>query len=100
MKNFRKNFSKFFIVPQRSLGHTDHIYTYERYIEHVGFTKKLQKTTKIAFFGQNKAQIKKPTSLFYKTFNFTYITRRRSHSVNFLLNKIFKLKFEVGYVKT
>ena len=62
--------------------------------------KKLQKTTKIAFFGQNKAQIKKPTSLFYKTFNFTYITIRRSHSENFLLNKIFKLKFEVGHFKT
>ena len=65
MKNFRKIFSKFFIVPQRSLGHTDHIYTYERYIEHVGFTKKLQKTTKIAFFGQNKAQIKKLTQVYF-----------------------------------
>ena len=87
---FQKFFSKIFIVPQHSLGHTDHISTYEHYIEHVGFMKKLQKTTKIAFFGQNKAQIKKPTSLFYKTFNFTYITIRRNHSENFLLNKIFK----------
>ena len=65
MKNFRKNFSKFFIVPQRSLGHTDQIYTYECYIEYVDFTKKLQKMTKIAFFGQNKAQIKKPTQVYF-----------------------------------
>ena len=33
-----KKFSKNFIVPNRSLGHTDHLYTYKGHIEHVGFT--------------------------------------------------------------
>ena len=65
MKKFRKKFSKFFIVPELSLGHTNHIYTYECYIEHVGFMKKLQKMTTIAFFGQNKAQIKKLTQVYF-----------------------------------
>ena len=32
-----KNSLKKSIVPKRSLGHTDHLHTYERYIEHVGF---------------------------------------------------------------
>ena len=33
-----KKISKNFIVPNRSLGHTDHLYTYKGHIEHVGFT--------------------------------------------------------------
>ena len=37
LKNEEK-LKKNFIVPKRSLGHTDHLYTYKRYIEHVGFT--------------------------------------------------------------
>ena len=36
-KNAKKN-SKIFIVPNRLLGHTDHLYTYKGHIEHVGFT--------------------------------------------------------------
>ena len=32
-------FLKFFIVPKRSLGHTDHLYTYQCYIEHVKTAK-------------------------------------------------------------
>ena len=36
-RNFFKNWKKF-LVPKCSLGHTDHLYTYERYIKHVGFT--------------------------------------------------------------
>ena len=36
-KNAKKN-SKNFIVPNRSLGHTDHLHTYEGHIEQVGFT--------------------------------------------------------------
>ena len=33
-----KKISKYFIVPNRSLGYTDHLYTYNGHIEHVGFT--------------------------------------------------------------
>ena len=33
-----KKISKNFIVPNRLLGHTDHLYTYKGHIEHVGFT--------------------------------------------------------------
>ena len=33
-----KKISKNFIVPDRLLGHTDHLYTYKHHIEHVGFT--------------------------------------------------------------
>ena len=29
---------KFLIVPKQSLGQSGHLYTYERQIEHVGFT--------------------------------------------------------------
>ena len=36
-KKWKKN-SKNFIVPNCSLGHTDHLYTYKGHIEHVGFT--------------------------------------------------------------
>ena len=31
----QKKISKIFIVPNRSLGHTDHLYTYKAHIEHV-----------------------------------------------------------------
>ena len=34
----QKKISKNFIVPNRSLGHTDHLYTYKGHIEHVCFT--------------------------------------------------------------
>ena len=37
-KNAKKKISKNFIVPNRSSGHTDHLYTYKGHIEHVGFT--------------------------------------------------------------
>ena len=33
-----KKISKNFIVPNRLLGHTDHLYTYKGHIEHIGFT--------------------------------------------------------------
>ena len=33
----QKNAKKNFIVPNRSLGHTDHLYTYKGHVEHVGF---------------------------------------------------------------
>ena len=92
MRKNSKNFSKLFIVLKRLLGHTDHLYTYKRYVEHVGFTEKMQKTTKIAFFGQNKAQIKKPTQV--------YFIKLKSHSESFLLNKIFKLKFQFSHYIT
>ena len=38
IQKMQKKFSKNFIVPNRSLGHTDHLYTYKGHIEHVGFT--------------------------------------------------------------
>ena len=38
IQKMKKKISKFFIVPNRSLGHTDHLYTYKGHIEHVGFT--------------------------------------------------------------
>ena len=37
-RNAKKKISKNFIVPNRLLGHTDHLYTYKGHIEHVGFT--------------------------------------------------------------
>ena len=36
-EKLKKKISKIFIVPKRSLGHTDHLYTYKRYVEHIGF---------------------------------------------------------------
>ena len=48
-----KKFSKNFIVPNRSLGHTNLLYTYKRYVEHVSFTKKRQKLSKLAILSQN-----------------------------------------------
>ena len=36
LKNEEK-LKKNFIVPKRLLGHTDHLYTYKRYVEHIGF---------------------------------------------------------------
>ena len=38
IQKMQKKISKIFIVPNRSLGHTDHLYTYKGHIEHVGFT--------------------------------------------------------------
>ena len=43
-----KKISKNFIVPNCSLGHTDHLYTYKRYVEHVGLTEKREKPSKLA----------------------------------------------------
>ena len=39
----QKKISEEFIVPNRSLDHTDHLYTYKGYVDHVGFTEKRQK---------------------------------------------------------
>ena len=39
---------KNFIDPNRSLGHTDHLYTYKGHVLFVIFTKKTEKTTKKA----------------------------------------------------
>ena len=47
-----KKISKNFIVPNRSLGHTNHLYTYKGHIEQVGFTLKHQKTTEIVILSQ------------------------------------------------
>ena len=38
IQKMEKKISKIFIVPNRSSGHTDHLYTYKGHIEHVGFT--------------------------------------------------------------
>ena len=38
IQKMQKKISKNFIVPNRSLGHTDHLYTYKGHIERVGFT--------------------------------------------------------------
>jgi len=38
IQKMQKKISKNFIVPNRFLGHTDHLHTYEGHIEHVGFT--------------------------------------------------------------
>ena len=38
IQKMQKKISKIFIVPNHSLGHTDHLYTYKGHIEHVGFT--------------------------------------------------------------
>jgi len=43
-----KKKSKNFIAPNRSLGHTDHLYTYKGHILFVIFMKKLKKTTQKA----------------------------------------------------
>ena len=59
IQKMKKKFSKNFIVPNRSLGHTDHLYTYKRYVEQVRFKEKRKKPTKIAILSQNKAQILK-----------------------------------------
>ena len=37
IQKMQKKISKIFIVPNRSLGHTDHLYTYKGHIEHIGF---------------------------------------------------------------
>ena len=37
IQKMKKKFSKNFIVPNCSLGHTDHLYTYKGHIEHIGF---------------------------------------------------------------
>ena len=47
---FEKKIPKIFIVPNRSLGHTDHLYTYKGHVEHVGFTEKRQKLSKWLIF--------------------------------------------------
>ena len=39
------NFKNFYC---RSLGHTDHLYTYKLYVEHVGLTEKREKPSKLA----------------------------------------------------
>ena len=36
-------FFKIFIVLNRLLGHTNHLYTYKGYVDHIGFTEKRQK---------------------------------------------------------
>ena len=59
IQKMKKKFSKNFIVPNCSLGHIDHLYTYKRYVEHVGFTEKRQKISKLAILSQNKAKILK-----------------------------------------
>ena len=38
IQKMQKKISKNFIVPNRLLGHTDHLHTYEGHIEHFGFT--------------------------------------------------------------
>ena len=38
IQKMQKKISKNFIVPNRSLGQTDHLYTYKSHIEHVDFT--------------------------------------------------------------
>ena len=37
IQKMQKKISKIFIVPNRSLGHTNHVYTYKGHIEHIGF---------------------------------------------------------------
>ena len=80
---------KNFIGRNRPLGHADQLYTYKGHILSVGLTEKWQKNNKNSHFepklGLNQ---KTKASLFYKTFNFSYTTTRKSHSENFLLNKI------------
>ena len=44
----QKKFSKIFTVPNDSLGHTDELDTYKHHVEHVSFTEKRQKLSKIA----------------------------------------------------
>ena len=48
-KNAKKN-SKNYIVPNHLLGHTDHLYTYKGHVEHVGFTEKRQKLSKLTIW--------------------------------------------------
>ena len=43
IKKMAKKFLKIFIVLTRSLGHTNHLYTYKGYVDHIGFTEKRQK---------------------------------------------------------
>ena len=45
-----KKFLNSFIVPKRLLGHTDHLYTYKGHVEHVGFTEKRQKLSKLTIW--------------------------------------------------
>ena len=37
-QKMQKKISKILIVSNRSLGHTNHLYTYKGHIEHIGFT--------------------------------------------------------------
>ena len=67
IQKMKKKFSKNFIVPNCSLGHTDHLYTYKGHVEHVGFTEKRQKLSKLAILSQNKAQIQKQTPFLCET---------------------------------
>ena len=50
IQKMQKKISKNFIVPNRSLGHTDHLYTYKGHVEHVGFTEKRQKLSKLTIW--------------------------------------------------
>ena len=54
IQKMKKKISKNFIVPNRLLGHTDHLYTYKRYVEHVSFTEKRQKLSKLAILPVKK----------------------------------------------
>ena len=47
-KAILKKCKKKFIVPNHPLGHTDHLYTYKLYVEHVGWTEKREKPSKLA----------------------------------------------------
>ena len=63
-KNAKKN-AKIFIVPNRLLGHTDHLYTYKGYVGHVGLTEKRKNLSKLAVLPVKKLMEQNWTKFFF-----------------------------------
>ena len=80
----QKKISKIFIVPNRLLGHTDHLYTYKGYVGHVGLTEKRKKLSKLAVLPVKKLMEQNWTKFFF------YLRLILAHRVNALcvLNKL------------
>ena len=65
IQKMQKNFSKIFIVPNRLLDHTDHLYTYKGYVGHVGLTEKRKKLSKLAVLPVKKLMEQNWTKFFF-----------------------------------
>ena len=65
IQKMQKKISKIFIVPNRSLGHTDHLYTYKGYVGHVGLMEKRKKLSKLAVLPVKKLMEQIWTKFFF-----------------------------------